>query len=175
MKKKCLLLMSFTLLGLLITGCGFHPHGMNGDSGASLTVELNTTDPYGSLAREVRRELRGHSITITNNPLQQVDAILSFDDKGFSTAVTAAYTYGTLAGKSAEQVINKNVSVNFSADGFQGESVVVHESITFISMGSNGLTTSAARDVYDVEIDKKIAQKVVSLLFKYIKSKNQSR
>lgn len=149
-------------LVLLLSGCGFHPHGHSIHSKISQNIVIESGDPYGPFSRALRQELRQAGLTVSD----KVDPSAYFihvNNPVMSTGVTAI----RIDGIKAEQQMSLDVNIQFSKVGRAGKTYDLHQSMTYTELPGKSLPMSAAIDSYTNELNQHIAERVARLFERY--------
>jgi len=111
------------LLPLLLNSCGFHPRGPRALAAPLHNIYVQSNDPYGELARNIKQELRMSGVHLTPSP-QEATTVLNILQENKSQEL--------LSINSSQQTrqYNLRLSVTFEVTDTQGERLILPQTVT---------------------------------------------
>lgn len=117
--RTIFLFLSIGLLG----GCGFHLRGETPVAPPLQRLYLQTQDPYGDLARDIRQYMKSSNITLVNSPLEAATILEVLREDHNEQLVS-------IGGSQLTRQYNLVLSVNFQINSPQGVTLVPPQAVS---------------------------------------------
>lgn len=164
LKGKYCSILTATLLALLctmLTSCGFHPQGEISLAKPLHKLYLQTNNPYGMLARNLKDSLRLSHVTLTSDP-KLADTILVIDESQPGKTLTS------VSGTQQTRQYSLTISVSFSINDSHGRQLVPPQSLAesrSLTIQSNQiLGSSNETSTYYRQIRRSLASAIMNRL-----------
>lgn len=151
------------LLGLVVlvsAGCGFHLRGVTQVPPELQTMLLESSDPYGSLTRFVRQQLRLSNINIVDDAMRKDIPTLRIMSSSDSQSTVSIFQDGTTAEN--QLVLRVQAQVLIPGQGIYPLHVTVFRS--FFDNPLTALAKDAESDIIRQEMREQAAQQLVRQL-----------
>ncbi|RKS86973.1 LPS-assembly lipoprotein [Orbus hercynius] len=156
--KKWLCL--FALMSLLLSGCGFHLQGDAEIPKQFQTMAFYSSDPYGSLSREIKKVLRENNVQIVNNDDKHNYPALKVIDDNMDKTTISIYPDG----KSAEYQLTLMVNAQVIIAGSDIYPLTVKVFRTFFDNPASALAKSTEQYMIEQEMYSQAAIQLIGKL-----------
>lgn len=149
-----------TMAVLVTAGCGFNLRGTTSVPHELQTLILDSSDPYGPLARSVRSQLRQSGVSIVDNSVSQDIPSMRLGGESSSRDTVSIYQNGTTA--EYQMVMQASAQVMIPGKGIYPIQAKVFRS--FFDNPLTALAKDAEQDMIRQEMREQLAQQLVRKL-----------
>ncbi|MGL9769224.1 MAG: LPS assembly lipoprotein LptE [Sodalis sp. (in: enterobacteria)] len=161
--RYCILALLLGLAMMTTAGCGYHLCGITVQMPSEMkTMILNSNDPYGSLARAIRAELRLNDVMLIADPEDKKNTLPSLYIVNSSENRVTSSVFQN--GKTAEYQIALRMHAQVLMPSKDYYLIDVKVSRSFFDNPLTALAKDAEEDIIRQEMHQKAAQQLVRKL-----------